>query len=121
MATQSPSENGSIAIGDVANLAAVIEKQASRIRELEDRVAALENATDERDDRLERVLAHAERIGRGDTAALSYSDVMAAAGVSAPTAYAYMDELVQTNDRVRRDLKHETDAGKRRILVDPPR
>lgn len=109
--------NGHIGIGQVDNLAAIIERMGERIRELEGRVAELER--DDRAGRLRRVVEHADRLSRGSEVAMNYSEVMAAAGVSAPTAYAYMDDLVANHDRVRRDLHSPSDV--KRIIVEPPR
>lgn len=116
MSTEAES-NGYIGIGQVDNLAAIIERMGDRIRELEDRVAELER--DDRAGRLQRVVEHADRLSRGSEVALNYSEVMAAAGVSAPTAYSYMDELVANHERVRRDLHSPSDV--KRIIVEPPR
>lgn len=111
---QTQSQNGHISIGEIDNLGTVINRLVDRIDELEDRLEAVE--ADDRDDHLQRVIDHADRKNRGSTAALNYAEVMAAADVSAPTAYSYMDELAENHDRVREDTALD---GSKRILIDP--
>lgn len=114
MSTEAQSQNGHIGIDKVSGLGPVITKLRDRIDELEERLEAAE--ADDRDAQLQRVIDHADRRSRGGTVPLDYAEVMAAADVSAPTAYSYMDELAENHDRVRPDT---SEGGTKRILIDP--
>lgn len=110
------SQNGKLNIEDVDNLPAVIGRLIDRIDELEERVRDLEHT--DRADRLDRVIEHADRSRRGDgDVTLGYSEVMAAAGVSAPTAYSYMDELSENHSRVE---KVSGESGVTRLVISSP-
>lgn len=114
MSTEAQSQNGHIGIGEIDNLGTVINRLVDRIDELESRLEAVE--ANDRDAQLQRVIDHADRKNRGGTVVLKYAEVMAAADVSAPTAYSYMDELAEKHDRVQGDTAGD---GTRRILIDP--
>lgn len=114
MSADTQSQNGHIGIDKVTNLGAVITRLRDRIDELEDRLEAVE--ANDRDAQLQRVIDHADRKNRGGSVALGYAEVMAAADVSAPTAYSYMDELAEKRDRVRANTAQD---GTQRIIIDP--
>lgn len=94
--------------------------QAKRLERLAPKADEIgNNGQDSRQARLEKILQHATRMQRdGEDVAMDYSDVMAAAGVSAPTAYSYMDYLENTHDFVQ---KRKTESGKTRLFVDGSR
>lgn len=86
-----------------------------RITDLEEKVAHLESGS-EQQDKLQKIVAHADRISNGeDSAVLDYKQVMAAADVSHQTAYTYMDKLVDQTEFVE---ERPTPDGLKRILVD---
>lgn len=108
--------NGSRPAPGETNIEAVLDRFNRRLRTIEERLEDVEAAVDGgRTHNIQQVLEHAQRVAHGDTAVLKYDEVMAAAGVSAPTAYSYIDELVENNDAVWREDRED---GVKRIAVD---
>lgn len=118
--------NGTVAISDVDNLGAVLDRVMERIDDLEeshqelaDQLNRLKNEKGSREAKLDRVIAHAARVQRdGEDVNLDYSEVMAAAGVSPPTAYSYIDTLAEERELAE---KKTSVSGKTRLVLDGSR
>lgn len=101
-------------LDEIDDRIAELESEIARIDDLEAALEEVKQAGGGRSDRIERILQHAARIQRDEEdVGMDYSQVMAAADVTAPTAYGYMDSIADRYDFVQ---KHKTAAGKTRIV-----
>lgn len=115
--------NGTVAIADIDNLGAVLNRFRDRLdsieatnEELREEIENLKQERDGREVRLDRVIGHARRAQQdGEDVDLDYSEVMAAADVTAATAYSYMDTLAERHETV---SKVKSQSGKMRLVVD---